>query len=133
MLSVRKRDRRCRFPLCGCSRFGLRLHVSHSRHRGLGGNPAGDRTTAETLVYICAARHRESAMALDRGTIRWRALTPRGANGPIAWDVDILARDPCRAGSTRWIEVARESAPGLLEPLTAEQTRILTQMAEMAF
>ena len=43
MRAVRRRDRKCRFPLCGCATFGLPLDCSHQQHRGIGGNPRGDR------------------------------------------------------------------------------------------
>jgi hypothetical protein len=61
---VRLRDRYCRFPLCECRKFGLALHVSHSRHKGAGGNPKGDRSLPELMVLIDAARHRENRMSI---------------------------------------------------------------------
>lgn len=110
---VRKRDSWCRFPLCGCHRFRLALHVSHQHHKGMGGNPAGDRSTADQMILVCSARHTENEFAIDRGTIRWRALTPAGANGLIAWDIDFAqyAKLERPTRGERWFEFAREVAP----------------------
>lgn len=128
MGKVRKRDKYCRFPLCGCKRFRLALHVSHQQHRGMGGNPAGDRTQPESMVYVCAARHRENPVSIDRGTLRWEPLTEAGANGPIAWHVKE------RAGlitGSEWFLVAVETAPHVYEPLSPSQKSVLARLAEM--
>src|SRR5216110_2341889 len=104
---VRGRDRYCRMPLCGCRKFRLALHVSHSRHKGMGGNPAGDRSLAALMLLVCSARHKENRIAIDRGTLRWRALTRAGANGPVAWDVDRDAMRVIADGrADDWIELA---------------------------
>jgi hypothetical protein len=130
---VRRRDKRCRFAQCGCRRFGLRLEVSHAVHKGSGGNPKGERSAPELMVYVCSARHRENRMAIDRGTVRWRPLTAEGANGPIAWEIDVEAMQPF--GSVfvpqGWIEVAQETAVGVLAPLTAWQRKTLNTLAGM--
>lgn len=138
---VRRRDKRCRFPLCGCRRFALVLHVSHAEHKGMGGNPKGDRSTPDLMVYVCAARHRENRMAIDRGTVRWQPLTPAGANGPIAWEIDGEALQPFGHISLLteqavwlprgWVEVARETAVGVLAPVAEWQKKTLRQMAAM--
>ena len=127
---VRRRDKRCRFPLCGCRSFGISCEVSHSRHKGIGGNPNGDRSNPELMVYLCRARHRELRIALDRGTLRWRALTTDGANGPIAWDVDGEAMK-LKAPADGWIEVAREIRNGVTEALTPFQRSVLLMLAGM--
>lgn len=139
--AVRRRDKRCRFPLCGCKRFGLALHVSHSRHKGMGGNPKGDRSQPELMVLVCSARHRENRIAIDRGTVRWRALTAAGADGPIAWDIDAEALQPLgRLPSPEWskvfltqgwYEVGRELWPGRLAPIDSVQARVLAELAKM--
>lgn len=120
--AVRKRDKWCRFPLCGCRKYHLALHVSHQQHKGMGGNPNGERSTTSGMMYVCSARHRENRFAIDRGTVRWRALTKDGADGPVAWDV---------ASGKTWKEVARERAVNHLEPLTEAQRAILLELAEM--
>jgi hypothetical protein len=133
---VRNRDKFCRFPLCGCGKMKLRTEVSHSTHKGMGGNPAGDRSQAELMVLVCGARHKDNTIAIDRGTLRWRALTARGSNGPIAWDVDIppyldLAECLPSTRKSHWFEVARESAPHVWHCFNSEQQRILKQLSEM--
>lgn len=123
MKKVRTRDRYCRFPLCGCKKFQLPLHVSHQRHRGMGGNPAGDRTTTASMVLVCSARHRDNVYSIDRGTIRWRQVFKyRGADGPILWEVEI---------ERRWIVVAIEKdlhayEPGVLTGILKDLGRMET-------
>jgi hypothetical protein len=132
MRKVRLRDKYCRVPLCGCKKFGLLLHVSHQKHRGMGGNPAGDRTVPELMVLVCSARHRENRIAMDRGTLAWRPLTDQGANGPIAWEIDCDALEPSMAGIYRgWRQLARERAIHVYEPLDEWQAHTLKRLAEM--
>ena len=129
---VRKRDlRRCRFPLCGCKKFGFSLHVSHQQHKGMGGNPKGDRSTTDKMILVCYARHRGHPMAIDKGTVKWKALTRHGADGPVAWLVDLPSLTDLAHKRQRWVEVAREVRVQELEPLTDDQRRILTQLARM--
>lgn len=140
---VRKRDKRCRFPLCGCAKMKLKIgavalrEVSHSRHKGMGGQPSGTRSVAALMVLLCMARHRQLRFSVDRGTVEWKALTPAGANGPIAWFICValsgMQISPhASVERVKWVEVARESAVGVLEPLTEKQRQILEQLAEMA-
>jgi hypothetical protein len=127
---VRLRDRYCRFPLCECRKFGLALHVSHSRHKGAGGNPKGDRSLPELMVLIDAARHRENRMSIDRGNVKWEPLTKAGSNGPIYWLVNVPAmKDP--HAPAKWVEVAREIAPHVYQPFTPKQRAILEELAGM--
>lgn len=140
---VRRRDKYCRFPLCGCKRFQLALHVAHGRHKGMGGNPAEDRSEPDSMVLVCSARHKENVFSIDRKTIRWRALTPEGSNGPIAWEiaVDDLLRSPKPElmhivtmrikPRTKWLELARETGIHVYEPSTADQTVILAWLRSM--
>lgn len=132
MHEARRRDKVCRFPGCGCRKFDLRTHVSHLRHRGAGGNPAGDRTQTAGLILVCSARHRENRVSLDRGTLRWRALTDAGADGPVAWDVEMSALRG-RQGPSRplWREVARETSIRHWEPFTPDQQVVLDTLAGM--
>jgi hypothetical protein len=129
---VRRRDKRCRFPLCGCRKLALSLEVSHRRHKGMGGNPGGDRSLPDGLIYLCRARHQELKIAIDRGTLEWRPLTTDGANGPVSWHVDAeaLHLSPALAVDG-WIEVAREIRNGVCEPLSPFQRSILLMLAEM--
>lgn len=130
---VRLRDKRCRFPLCGCKRLKIMAHVSHQRHKGSGGNPAGDRSQPSGMIYVCACRHRENVISIDRGTLRWRELEKgKGADGYIAWDI---RRDELpshlREGRAEWVEIAREWRGGELMPLAGHQLAILQWLAKM--
>lgn len=123
---VRRRDRACRFPLCGCRKLGLalkaRLEVSHHNHKGMGGNRLGDRSVCELMVLLCGHRHQDGAISRHKGTLRAHFLTRHLYDGPVAWAV--------RIGRT-WVEVARESAPGTLEPLTNAQRELVENLAKM--
>jgi hypothetical protein len=143
---VRRRDKRCRFPLCGCRLLKLRLEVSHQVHKGMGGNPDGDRSTADQMIYLCDHRHQFGAVSRHKGTLRAEPLTKHGTNGPVEWRVDPLTiaqgkREPwsgeevdrvARALRAKdWLVVAREAAVQQLEPLEPWQRRILQQLAAM--
>lgn len=141
--SARVRDRfRCRFPLCGCHRLGLQLdaraEVSHDRHKGMGGNPAGDRSLTPGLITLCLHRHQDGIFSRHKGTMRSRPLTRAGNDGPVAWDLLLsdafkhfgdLGKAPLV--DLYWFEVAREKRVCELEPLTELQGRILRQLEEM--
>lgn len=143
---VRTRDKFCRFPLCGCSRFSLRLEVSHAKHKGMGGNPKADRSEPELMVLVCSARHKENVFSIDRGTLRWRPLTDKGSAGPIAWSIALfdLLRVAKTEGSdlltlaladikprTQWFELARERSIHTCEPSTPAQSVILAWLRGM--
>lgn len=132
-LEVRRRDGSCRFPLCGCRRLKLQLaargEVSHQRHKGMGGNPSGDRSTAAGLILLCNHRHQDGAVSRHKGTLRIKPLTRAGMNGPVAFWVDLAAVYGFR--KAQWKEVARETAPRQLEPLERWQLDALQMLAEM--
>lgn len=130
---VRKRDKRCRFPLCGCGKMKIQAHVSHQRHKGMGGNPAGERSDPALMIYVCACRHRENAVSIDRGTLRWTPLSASGANGPVVWDVDasVIGYPTDGLRESRWLQVAVERSPGVWEPFTPTQAVVLARLAEM--
>jgi len=133
--SARARDKfKCRFPWCGCARIKLsidaRLEVSHDVHKGMGGNPSGDRSTTAGLITLCRHRHQDGRVSRHKGTLRTRYLTHRGNDGPVAWEVDLDAFSEPSMGA-RWFEVAREKAVQTLEPLTQQQEHVLRALAEM--
>lgn len=133
--AVRFRDKRCRFPLCGCSKIRVRCEVSHDKHKGMGGNPAGDRSITELMVYLCFTRHQDSRISRHAGTVRAEYLTEKGFDGPVAWHADKDALEAAGVvgvpqGVNLWIEIAREKAINELEPLTDVQRHILEQLAE---
>lgn len=137
---VRRRDNKacrggCRFPLCGCRKFNLAKHVAHLEHKGMGGNPLEDRSVPEKMIQVCIARHREHLFSIDKGTVQCRPRTNAGTNGPVEWWLDVeTLRDydlSPFASKAEWWLVARESAVGVLEPLSAAQRDVLLQLAEM--
>lgn len=140
MADVRKRDKGCRFPLCRCRRVGIRLEVAHTDHRGMGGNPAGDRTDPATMVQLCAWRHTQGVFALDKGTLRWVPMSTLGANGSIQWQIDKALVDYMRSGigprptEPVWMQLALE-VPGQIGSLNTMQSdlqrEILTWLASM--
>lgn len=135
MQAVRRRDKYCRFPLCGCGKFRLQLEVSHREHRGMGGDLTGERSHPDLLLLLCSARHRENIVAIDRGSLRWLEIGRDAADDPlIAWEVDRHAIEPhylARSDEPVWMELARETALHVFEPFTHEQLAILRTLAEM--
>lgn len=123
---VRRRDKVCRFPLCGCRALKLRLEASHDFHKGMGSKNGV--SIAPLMVLLCVHRHQDGKISRHKGTLRSVYLTPDQHDGPVAWLVDAASMGGKGGG---WIEVARESAPGILEPLEAWQREMLTELAEM--
>ena len=124
MRQARHRDGRCRMPLCGCKLLQLRIDVCHRTHRGIGGNPKGDRTTLVGLITLCGARHRENQISLDRGTLKITGLTRAGWNGPCRWEVK---------WHRQWVEVGRETDIGIFEAFKPEQLELLRELREMTW
>jgi hypothetical protein len=126
MDEARIRDgNRCQFPLCTCAIWPSPVEIAHLKHRGMGGNPAGDRSTADRLIALCRRRHQDSRLSLHHGTIEAVPLSAAGMNGPKLWRVNLAplrlryvhavagVEDP--AFHTEWIDYAIEGdrvAPG---------------------
>lgn len=150
MRQARIRDAYCRFPVCGCVLSQSLPHrligeliaeVSHQVHRGMGGDPRGERTTPPLLLLLCNWRHKLSKFSIDRHGIRWEALTEQGADGPIRWLIDAekasaLSLEREGVGLFRtlspWIVLAEETAPHAFKPFTEAQSAILAWLAEMS-
>lgn len=126
---VRDRDGTCRFPLCSCGRLGLRLDVSHAEHKGMGGDPTGERSHPSLMIYLCVARHMDAKISIDKKTLRWVPLTDAGSNGPVAWEVNV-GRLSNGTIADQWIELARELWPGKLAPMTDRGRGILERLAD---
>lgn len=127
-VKVRRRDRGCRFPLCGCRKKNFRSAVSHDVHKGMGSKDGV--STTELMVELCEHRHQFGRVSRHAGTLRTVHLTDAGYNGPVAWFVDLGVINRWSA-SKNWFEVAREDAPGRLQPLTATQKAVLEELAKM--
>lgn len=78
MRAAKDRDgHRCRFPWCQFRH--LRVEACHEVHRGMGGNPKGDRTTRAALITFCIRHHQ----AWDHAEFDARPMTPQGFDGPV--------------------------------------------------
>lgn len=91
---VRDRDKHCRFPRCGCGRVGGMKAVptvSHLKHKGMGGNPKGERSTTVGMIELCKWRHQDARISRDKGTLRYVPLTDAGCDGPVCWQIDVTA------------------------------------------
>lgn len=145
---TRRRDRGCRFPKCGCRKLGLlikaRREVSHDKHKGMGGNPTGDRSMADIMVELCNHRHQDGAISRHKGTLRTRFLTDLNYNGAVAWHIesDTLCRLWPHLGKMTllhrtwpdgWtgVAVATETAVNVLAPLAPWQFDVLRDLADM--
>lgn len=126
--AVRDEDGTCRFPFCICKQTGQPLEVGHRRHKGMGGNPTGDRSTPEGLILLCRTRHQGPKLSLHAGTLRIDPLTDRGWRGPCDWAVrsDALKLP----GDTRWLRYAWEDAHGKPHPYPGAR-RLQVWIAEM--
>ena len=81
------RDRRtCRVPRCEWMAKKLRVEPAHQRHRGMGGNPSGDRTTRATVIALCIRHHR----MYDLEGLEIEPLTAKVFDGPC----DYYRRNP---------------------------------------
>ena len=125
--NVRRRDRVCRFPLCGCRALKLPVEVAHClHHKGMGGNPTGTRSTRAGMILLCRHRHRDGAVSWHHGTLRAQPLTDAGTNGPVAWEVEGRAAGLNPYGGWRCIAVER--AGGVLASCDADTLARLAQM-----
>ena len=137
---VRKRDKGCRVPFCGCRRLRLRLEVSHKKHQGAGGNPAGDRNDPRNLMLVCAERHKDNPISIDRGSLKWEPYyVEKGANSAVTWLIDyalfsyLIGESKQRPTTPEWMELATERAPGSWFPLSVGQDFIVRKLATMEF
>lgn len=126
MLTRRRDGYRCRFPICGCRALGLRIEAAHGRHKGMGGDPKGHRSKTDDLIMLCVHRHQTGDISIHKGTLRWRYLTGKKADGPIAWDISV--RYNWQESVQTWMEVAREAGCGLVE---SRNIYVLKELARM--
>lgn len=84
MREAKKRDgNTCRVPGCEHMPKKPRIECAHLEHRGMGGNPSGDRTQIEKLIALCFIHHAEFDKQM---TLDFHPVDPlKGTNGPCAW------------------------------------------------
>ncbi len=83
--AVRRDHGKCRFPRCEFAKEKLKIDPVHFlEHRGMGGNPKGDRTsTTGQIVALCRKHHDMLDRYLE---IEVHAIDPvRLADGPLAF------------------------------------------------
>lgn len=140
MRQVRSEDGYCRFPLCGCYQpqphlwsIWLKPEVAHLDHRGMGGNPAGDKSDVKLLITVCNWRHKIDKFSLDKKTIKCEPMTDMGTRGPVRWLVNVEAlRDVMPVGcASEWLVIAEEVRPHLTQPLS-DCMPVLRYLREMA-
>ena len=82
MQAALKRDgKKCRVPRCEFAKFDFKIDPCHQNHRGMGGNPSGDRTTRATIISLCRRHHD----LYDRGVIDIEPLTAKQFDGPCSF------------------------------------------------
>lgn len=82
MQAALKRDgNRCRVPRCEFAVLNLVIEPAHQAHRGMGGNPAGDRTERKTVIALCKRHHR----LYDTARLDIEPLTAKVFDGPCDW------------------------------------------------
>lgn len=136
--TVRRRDKHCRFPRCGCrSSWGLDAMkrvptVSHDFHKGMGGDPTGGVSIAPLMILLCKWRHQDAPVSRHAGTMQTRYLTPDNNDGPVEFLVDLFAVYPGRyERKGMWFIVATEVERGVLGELTVEQRDVLHDLTGM--
>lgn len=133
---ARKRDGwTCRFPRCICHSLRLHPEAAHvDGDKGIGGDH-GVRSHHSQLLLLCAARHKESRISLHAQTLRIEFLTSKKANGPVRWWLDYTALSKSASqrvtGDAKWVVLAVESQPRVLDPLTERQGEWLDRIREL--
>ncbi len=79
---------RCRIPRCRQIVPGWQsdLELAHLKAKGMGGNPSGSRNTTANTICACHDCH-QGPRSLHSGHIKYRFLTDKGADGPMAFEM----------------------------------------------
>lgn len=107
MNETKARDNwRCRF---NCTVAGAdRVQCAHRDHRGMGGDPKGDRTQRHLMVTACAKHHR----AWDNGRVDLVPRTAAEFDGPC----DFYEQD---RATRMFVHVATEVSKGDWKPVSS--------------
>jgi hypothetical protein len=83
MQAAKKRDHgKCRWPNCQYAKKDIPIDAAHIvRHRGMGGNPDGDRTTRNQVAALCRLHHG----LFDAAEVDIQPTTDAGTDGPMAF------------------------------------------------
>lgn len=83
MAEAKRRDgNKCRWPRCS---YKLLVGAAHMDHRGMGGNPSGDKTERHKLIALCLRHHDQ----FDGRTVPDVDIVPvsaeQGTDGPCSY------------------------------------------------
>ncbi len=82
MQAALQRDgRKCRVPRCEYAPRKLPIDPCHLKHRGMGGDPSGERTERKTVISLCRVHHGQ----YDNGGLAIEPLTADVFDGPAAF------------------------------------------------
>ncbi len=107
MRAAKQRDRgKCRWPSCPYAKRDIPIDAAHIiRHRGMGGDGSGERTTRQGIAALCRLHHG----LFDAAELDIQPMTDAGADGPLAFYV--------RHKETGMFEhLVTETAIGVSEP-----------------
>lgn len=77
--------RTCRFPKCPFAKKGMVIDPAHFlQHRGMGGDPSGERTQRTGQIVALCRRHHDALDKYDEIEIQVMD-SAREADGPLAW------------------------------------------------
>lgn len=82
---VRARDKRCRVP--GCPTPYYHLTVAHLHHKGIGGNPKGDRSKANQMILLCWHHHQGPRGYDGMYPLAITPLTDAGTDGHCQFEI----------------------------------------------
>lgn len=83
--ALRRDHGKCRFPRCEFAKFNLKIDPAHFlRHRGMGGNPEGDRTESTGQIVALCRRHHDMLDRYLEIEIEPMSVT-LGADGPLCF------------------------------------------------
>lgn len=100
---LRLDEHKCRIPRCEYASRKLPIDPCHKVHRGMGGNPKGDRTTLPTLIALCRCHHDD----YDHGRVEIDELTPQGFRGRCDYyAVNVETGERTHIGSDKVIGVS---------------------------
>ena len=81
-------DNRCRYRDCA-DPFN-RVEVAHLQHKGMGGNPKGDRSMANQMLCLCRYHHRDPEWSYDSGEL---LITPKDKQLGTDGECDLRWKD----------------------------------------
>lgn len=72
--AVRLDEHRCRVPRCPFMSRKPKIDPCHVQHRGMGGDPTGERTTVDSIIALCRPHHGQ----YDTGLLDFQPVDGQG-------------------------------------------------------